>query len=213
MANRAWWWWAAAVSVIAAGVSPRAARADSGEGSAPLADDRTMIALAVALACADAPQAGEQAPSETAAAPASDGPEIELVATVHAKALKFDAVPETRVLIQGTGRRKTVWKTERVNLPMHPQPGVVYRDVAIRLTVASDIGEFAALLKEARRASAGIVLEQGALAAVPEPVALGSTEVNGVAPAGSTPAATSTPTPTPTSTPTAAPVPPPASKP
>jgi hypothetical protein len=161
MALRTWWAVVVAV-VIGGGLAPRAARAvESGQGSTPLADDRTLVALAVALACADAPQAEPPAPGGPAlGAPANDGPELELVATVHAKALKFDVVPKTQVVFQGSGRRKTTWKTERVNLPMNPQPGVTYRDVAVRLTVTSDIQELAALLREAKKAAAGIQMEQ-----------------------------------------------------
>ena len=86
MTNRAW---RAAMSVaVLAGAYPRLARAaDSGQGSTPLADDRTLVALAVALACAEAPEAGAGAPELSAAAPAGQGPELELVATVHARAL------------------------------------------------------------------------------------------------------------------------------
>ncbi len=157
--------WAAGLAIaIGLGLVPRAARAaDSEQGSTSLADDRTLVALAVALACADAPQAEPPPPGgREPSGPADDGPELELVATVRAKALKFDVVPRTQVVFQGSGRRKTTWKTERVNLPMHPEPGVTYRDVAVRLTVTSDIQELAALLREAKKASAGIQMEQQA---------------------------------------------------
>jgi hypothetical protein len=156
-------------AVIGGGLGPRAARAaDSGQGSTPLADDRTLVALAVALACADAPQAEPSPPSgPELSVPANDGPELELVATVRAKALKFDVVPKTQVIFHGSGRRKTTWKTERVNLPMHPEPGVTYRDVAVRLTVTSDIQELVALLREAKNASTGIQMEADPPAAAP----------------------------------------------
>jgi hypothetical protein len=188
MANVVWRVMVAAA--VLGGSFPRlAVAADAGQGSSPLADDRTLVALAVALACADAPEAGPAVPAPApaamapaATAPADQGPELELVATVRAKALKFDVVPKTQVVFQGSGKRKTVWKTERVNLPMHPQPGVTYRDVAVRLTVTSDIEELAALLKEAKRASAGIVMEQEAPAADAAPAK------GGAAPAGAAPA-------------------------
>ena len=44
----------------------------------------------------------------------------------------------TGLLFHGTGRRKTVWKTERVNLPVNPEPNVTYHDVQVRLTVTSN---------------------------------------------------------------------------
>jgi hypothetical protein len=209
MANRALGWAAGAALLIVANGYPRATRADTGQGQTPLADDRTLVALAVALACADAPEAGPAAPAAgTAAAPSNEGPELELVATVHAKALRFDVVPKTQVLFHGTGRRKTVWKTERVNLPMHPEPGVPYRDVHVRLTVTSDIEELAALLQEAKRASAGILLEQDAPAA-PSPARPAAAAAPGAPPAptaaATPPARTAPPAPVGTASPPAAP--------
>ncbi|HET8540451.1 MAG TPA: hypothetical protein VFL83_11325 [Anaeromyxobacter sp.] len=184
MANRTCW--AVASVVVAFGGSyPRIASADSGQGSTPLADDRTLVALAVALACADAPEAEPLAPAPPATAPADEGPELELVATVRAKALKFDVVPRTQVVFQGTGKRKTVWKTERVNLPMRPEPGVVYRDVAVRLTVTSNVEELGALLREAKHASEGIVMEQAEKASAPASATKASPAPG--APASSTP--------------------------
>ncbi len=187
------WWAVVAVVVVGAGLGPSAARAaDSGQGSTPLADDRTLVALAVALACADAPQA-EPPPAggPDLGAPSNDGPELELVATVRAKALRFDVVPRTQVAFQGTGKRKTAWKTERVNLPMHPQPGVTYRDVAVRLTLTSDIQELGALLREAKKASAGIQMEQADPPAVAPAPAAAATPT--------TPSTTTVPAPPPTS--------------
>jgi hypothetical protein len=165
MANRAWC--AAAAAAVLAGVLPRPARAaDSGQGSAPQADDRTLVALAVALACAEAPEAGAGAPAPAAASP-DGGRELELVATVRAKTLTFDAAPRAQVASRGIGSRRAPWKIERVNLPIHPQPGVVYHDVAVRLTLTGDAEELAALLREAKRASTGILLERGAPASAP----------------------------------------------
>jgi hypothetical protein len=124
----------------------------------PLADDPTLIALAVSLSCGNAPDV-ELTPPPPSTPPANVGPELELVATVRAKALKFDVVPKVDVAFKGSGRRRTVWKTERVNLPVHPEPGVTYHDVAVRLTITSTIEELAELLANAKRASRGIHLE------------------------------------------------------
>ena len=132
------------------------ARAD-GAGSAPLADDPTLIALAVALSCADAPDGVERAPGDSPGAGAE--PEIELIATIRAKALRFDAVPDGDVVLRAAGKRRTVWKAERVNLPVHPERGVVYRDVQVRLSIATDADELAAMLREARRAARGIRID------------------------------------------------------
>jgi hypothetical protein len=154
-------WWSGVVVLLVAGVSP-AVRAET--GASPLADDPTLIALAVALSCSDAPEAIEGVP-QGPSGPAATGPEIELVATVRAKTLKFDEVPKVDVVFRGSGRRRTVWKTERVNLPVHPQPGVVYHDVQVRLTISSDLDELTSMLREAKRASRGIRIEDVASAA------------------------------------------------
>jgi hypothetical protein len=163
-------WVAAGVLTLSLAAVPGRSIADAPGGAGQLADDPTLIALAVSLACAEAPDAAEAPPSgpETIA-PA--GPELELVATVRAKALRFDEVPKISIKFLGKTPRRTVWKTERVNLPVHPEPGVTYRDVAVRLTVTSSLDELSALLAQAKRASRGITLETDeAPAAAPTPV-------------------------------------------
>jgi hypothetical protein len=172
------------LAFILAGALPAAAFAQG--TPTPLADDPTLIALAVSLSCANAPEAEVKAPAPSAS-PRAAGPELELVATVRAKALRFEKVPQVDVTFKGSGPHHTVWKTERVNLPIHPEAGVTYRDVAVRLTITSTIDELAQLLSKAKRASRGIEIEPedppatGAAAPV-EPAAV---------PAAATPAAVS----------------------
>lgn len=156
MLNVKRWLASLAVVTLASGL-PRAARAEAPAAPA-LADDPTLIALAVALACADAPDA-QATPPAAPSGPAPAGPELELVATVHAKTLRFDEVPKVKVVFRGNGQRRTVWRTERVNLPVHPQPGVTYRDVQVRLTISSDVEELGALLHQAKIASRGVRVE------------------------------------------------------
>src|SRR6266508_4468692 len=111
-------WGAAAAVLLVAGSTPRAGASG---GGAPLADDPTLIALAVALSCADAPEGVERAPGDSPGAGAE--PEIELIATIRAKALRFDAVPDGDVVLRAAGKRRTAWKAERVNLPVHAEAG------------------------------------------------------------------------------------------
>jgi hypothetical protein len=146
----------ASLALALAGAFPALALAQG--TPTPLADDPTLIALAVSLSCANAPDV-ETTPPPPSAPPAKVGPELELVATVRAKALKFDEVPKVDVVFKGSGPRRTVWKTERVNLPVHPEAGVTYHDVAVRLTITSTIEELADLLSKAKRASRGIHVE------------------------------------------------------
>jgi hypothetical protein len=112
------------------------------------ADDATLAALAFALATAPPPD-------ELAAARAGDGPRVEVVATVHAARVVFDAPPRLRVAYGGGGGR-VAWRAERTNLPARVQPGVAYEDVVVRVTVVGPVEELAALLEDARRAGQGI---------------------------------------------------------
>ncbi|HEX9241904.1 MAG TPA: hypothetical protein VF875_05625 [Anaeromyxobacter sp.] len=148
-------WAAVAVGLLVAG-GPDAARAE-GEAAAPLADDPTLIALAVALACAE-PLVPPQAP---AGGPAPSGAELELVTTVRARSLRLDAIPRLDGVLRGVAGRRTSWRAERVNLPARPEPGAVYRDVEVRLTLSTDVDGLAALLREAKQAARGLRLEEG----------------------------------------------------
>jgi hypothetical protein len=143
-------WNAVLLCVAAAG----AARADPAGPPSP-ADDLTLLALAVALS-SGAPDA-DAAPAASASDPDAP-PRTELVATVRAKALRLDEAPDAEPLLLLA--RRTSWATERLNLPALPVPGVVYRDVEVRLTVAGDVDDVAALLAEARRAARGIRIER-----------------------------------------------------
>jgi hypothetical protein len=180
-------WLAVGLAVLVGGAIPAKARSVEAQGDAsPLADDATMIALAVALSCADAPDTKAAPPAEPST-PKPSGPELELVADVSAKALRFDVVPKVNVVFKGNGARRTVWKSERVNLPARPEAGVTYKDVRVKLTITSDIDELSSLLREAKRASRGVRIE---------PVAAVAPAAPGVAaPAATVPAAAAPPSP------------------
>jgi hypothetical protein len=156
---------AAALAAALSSSSPEAG--GDAPGSVPL-DDPTLVALAVALAVSPAPPPHAPAAGETRLAKAE--PRLELVATVRAKSVVFDAVPKVDVTFAREGPRRTVWRTERTNLPARVEPGVVYRDVAVRLTLESTAEELAVLLRDAKRASRGLRLEaDGEPAAAPAP--------------------------------------------
>ena len=59
-------------------------------------------------------------------------PDVELGATVRAKELRFDEVPDTDVSFDGNPDIETGNETERENLPEEVEPGVTYRDVEVR---------------------------------------------------------------------------------
>jgi hypothetical protein len=176
------------VLLVAAAAALPAGRAAAQAAPSPLADDPTLIALAVSLACAHGPENGEMFPPPDAPPPpAVHGPELELVATIRAKAIKFDEVPHIDVQFKGTGKRRTTWRTERVNLPMHPDPGVTYRDVAVRLIVTSTAEELGDLLAQAKRAARGIRIERDD-AVTPAAAAAPAAPVNVPAAASTSPA-------------------------
>ena len=140
---------AAALAVV-----PGAARPDPAPPTVPIIDDRTLVALAVTLACAPAPEP----PTERTATSDAE-PELELIASVRAKSIVFDRVPDVKVRAALPAQVRTAWRAQRVNLPASPLPGVVYRDVQVKLTVTSTVDELGALLEEARRAAAGVRIE------------------------------------------------------
>lgn len=57
-------------------------------------------------------------------------PDIEIAAGAHARTIRFDEEPETRVQHHGDYDAETV--TERENLPDEVEAGVTYRDVKVR---------------------------------------------------------------------------------
>jgi hypothetical protein len=75
--------------------------------------------------------------------------EIEAGATVKAKKLRFESVPETEVRFPGSDEEHSDSHTERENLPEEVEPGVTYRDVkvrwdagaAVRVEVAPEVAE------------------------------------------------------------------------
>ena len=68
---------------------------------------------------------------------ALENPDIDFTANVEARELYFDEVPETKVRFLGHPERACTSGTERKNLPEEVQRGVTYRDVSVRLRIAS----------------------------------------------------------------------------
>ena len=75
--------------------------------------------------------------------------EVEVGATVKAKKLRFESVPETEVRFPGSDEERSGSHTERENLPEEVEPGVTYRDVkvrwdagaAVRVEIAPEVAE------------------------------------------------------------------------
>ena len=66
-------------------------------------------------------------------------PAIDFTADVKARELRFDEVPKAEVRFWGDARRISVSGTERKNLPEEVQRGVEYRNVNVRLLVATEL--------------------------------------------------------------------------
>jgi len=66
-------------------------------------------------------------------------PDVEIGASVSAKSLRFEQVPEVEVEVRGHPDREKVTGSERENLPEEVGPGVTYRDVRVRWRAAGRV--------------------------------------------------------------------------
>lgn len=75
--------------------------------------------------------------------------DVSITATVQAKELTFEIVPNPTVEFPGKPERETVWDAIRENLPRPVQPGVTYRDIGIRLKIVSRFADIERIVAEA----------------------------------------------------------------
>jgi hypothetical protein len=99
------------------------------------------------------PAQQNSAPQEASRKEASQVPEesadIAITATVTAKELRFEAVPNPTVEFPGRPKRDTVWDAERDNLPRPVEPGVTYRNIGIHLKIVSRFADIERIVAEA----------------------------------------------------------------
>ena len=99
-----------------------------------------LIALAlappVAALAQERPERPPDLPRQSSALP-----DIEIKASVKARELKFEQVGNASVEFPGKPRRKTVSEFDRGNLPDPVSPGVVYRDIDVRLVITTTFDE------------------------------------------------------------------------
>ncbi|ACL67216.1 conserved hypothetical protein [Anaeromyxobacter dehalogenans 2CP-1] len=158
-----------ALAALAAALLPRLAHAEA-PAATPAArlDEAALVALAVALAVSPAPALD---PAAGAADPAA----VELGATVRLRQVTFEERPRIRVTLAGAGPARAWWKVERTNLPAEVEPGVVYRDVVLKLTLGGPADAVQALLDDAARLAPGVRIEpamKDPARATPPPAAL-----------------------------------------
>jgi hypothetical protein len=91
--------------------------------------------------------------NESQEAPRKDVPEesadLAITANVTARELRFEVVPNPTVEFPGKPKRDTVWDAKRENLPPAVEPGVTYRNVGIRLKIASRFADIERIVAEA----------------------------------------------------------------
>src|SRR5687768_1964489 len=75
--------------------------------------------------------------------------DISITATVRIQELRFEVVGDPKVELFGHPERLTEDRAERTNLPEPAQPGVTYRDVGIRLKIASVFADIDRIVAEA----------------------------------------------------------------
>ncbi len=80
---------------------------------------------------------------------AGGAPDLSITATVTARELLFEAVPNPSVEFFGRPERATLWEAERQNIPRPVQPGVTYRDIGIRLKITSIFPDIDRIVAEA----------------------------------------------------------------
>lgn len=86
---------------------------------------------------------------ETVTEADEENSDLVITANIRAKELRVEVVPTPTVKFPGNGQRQTVWEADRTNLPQTVEPGVVYRDIGIRLRIYSRFSEIQRIVLEA----------------------------------------------------------------
>jgi hypothetical protein len=68
-------------------------------------------------------------------------PDLEMAASVRAKEVRFECVPQVRVVAYADVPTSAEQASERENLPDKLEPGVTYRDFAVRWRVAARLDD------------------------------------------------------------------------
>jgi hypothetical protein len=97
------------------------------------------------------PARRDNAPQEIRRTPDAsvESADVSITATVRARELTFEVVPNPTVEFPGRHKRETVWDAVRENLPPAVQPGVTYRDIGIRLKIVSRFADIERIVAEA----------------------------------------------------------------
>jgi hypothetical protein len=100
-----------------------------------------FVALSILLLGLVQPAAAQSGSCSTDSVLAADTagiqPDVLLRATVRARSLRFERVPEQKLQLLGCPARDRFVVTTRTNLPTPVQPGVTYHDAVISIEIRS----------------------------------------------------------------------------
>jgi hypothetical protein len=68
-------------------------------------------------------------------------PDVEIAAAARAEEVRFECVPEVRIRAYSDTPASAEHVSERENLPDEVEPGVTYRDVAVRWRLAARLDD------------------------------------------------------------------------
>ncbi|MDQ6788049.1 MAG: hypothetical protein M3033_14690 [Acidobacteriota bacterium] len=125
------------------------------KGKIKFASLPAAICLMVFIVDANAQRQSQPATTQTAIAAnkqtneETKNADLAITATVTARELKFDVVPNPTVEFTGRPERKTVWEADRQNLPRPVEPGVTYRNIGIQLRITSRFADIEQIVAEA----------------------------------------------------------------
>jgi hypothetical protein len=68
-------------------------------------------------------------------------PDVEISPSVKADEIRFECKPEVRVTAHSTHPARAETRSERDNLPDEVEPGVTYRDIAVRWSASVTLEE------------------------------------------------------------------------
>lgn len=109
-----------------------------------------LVLCAASVAAQDRSSTRSPAPQPPpVAAPSDDDADLSITASVTARELKFEAVPNPAVEFTGKPERITVWDANRQNLPRPVQPFVTYRNIGIQLKITSVFADIDRIVSEA----------------------------------------------------------------
>lgn len=68
-------------------------------------------------------------------------PDLEMAAAVRAREVRFECIPEVRVVVYADVPTSAEQVSERENLPDQLEPGVTYRDFEVRWRVSARLDD------------------------------------------------------------------------